>query len=89
MKDKIKLNKNKINHRKENFGGLIINLETGKIFKLNKIGYKIFLDLYKNADLKKVITGLQKKYRADFEGVYTDAKEFIKKLAKEGFVLKN
>ena len=34
----MKLNKDIINHREEDFGGLIINLKTGKIFKVNKIG---------------------------------------------------
>lgn len=89
MKNKIKLNKNEINHRKESFGGLIINLETGKIFKLNKTGYKIFLDLYKNIDLKKMTTNLQKKYGVNLKSIYTDTEKFVKGLTKEGFVLKN
>lgn len=85
----LKFNKNKINHRKEKFGGLIINIETGKIFKLNKTGYKIFLALYNSVKIEKLIQNLQKEYKISKNKIEIDIKYFINELINGGFLLKS
>jgi len=85
----LKFNKNKINYREEKFGGLIINIKTGKIFKLNKTGYKVFLVLLRGIEIKKLIKNLSKKFEAEKKEIRRDVKYFINDLIKEGFVSKN
>lgn len=84
----LKFNKNKINYREEKFGGLIINIKTGKIFKLNKTGYEVFLALYKDTGTEKLIKNLSKKFEANKKEIRCDVEYFIKNLIKEGFISK-
>jgi len=76
----------KNNYRKEKFGGLIINIKTGKIFKLNKMGYEVFLALRKGIGIEKLITNLSKKFGANKKEIVHDIKYFINNLTKEGFI---
>ena len=85
----MELNKDIINYRKETFGGLIINLKTGKIFKLNKTGYKVFLVLYKGIKSKEeLIRKLQNDFKGNRNQIKTDVKTFIKKLVENGFFIR-
>jgi len=85
----MKLNKDIINHREEDFGGLIINLKTGKIFKVNKIGYKIFLMLYKDISLKELLKDIEKDFKESKNKIKTDIEAFINELIAKGFTSKN
>lgn len=85
----INLNKNKINYRKEEFGGLIINIETGKTYKLNKTAYKIFLGLYNGVKLEKLIKDIVKEFGTSKKKIQHDVKQFINALIKGGFISKN
>lgn len=85
----LRFDQNKINYRKEKFGGLIINIETGKIYKLNKTGYRIFLSLYNGIELEKLIKSLQKEFRVNKNQIRKDVKNFIDELVKEEFFQQN
>ena len=85
----LRFNQNKINYRKEEFGGLIINIETGKTYKLNKTGYRIFLSLYDGVELKKLIKDLKKEFRVDKNRIRNDIKDFVDELIEEGFASRN
>lgn len=85
----LRFHQNKINHREEEFGGLIINIETGKTYKLNKTGYRIFLSLYDGVESEKLIKDLQKEFRVDENQIRNDIKDFIDELIKEGFASRN
>lgn len=80
----LKFNKNKINYREEEFGGLVINIKTGKIFKLNKTGYKVFLALYNGIGKEKLIKNLEKKFKTAKNRVRVDVKQFIAEIIKVG-----
>jgi hypothetical protein len=73
----LRFDKNKINFREEEFGGLVINKETGKLFKMNKTGYSVFVALYGGGGVIGVIEEMQRKFPKQKEEVERDIVEFI------------
>jgi len=84
----IELQKDKINHRKETFGGLVINIETGKLYKLNKTGYEIFLALNNDVSVEKLVKKLEKKFEINQKKINIELNRFFQKLIKNGLALK-
>jgi len=84
----IELQKSKINHRKETFGGLVVNIETGKLYKLNKIGYEIFLALNNGVSVEKLAEEFEKKFEINQKKINVELNRFFQKLIKNGLALK-
>jgi hypothetical protein len=81
----MKLNKN-IKIREENFGGLLANIDNGKIYKINKSA-KLILNLmadYKNTD--DLIKNLEKEYELN-EKTKKEIREFISLLKEKKIIL--
>ncbi len=68
--------------RKEEFGGLLANLKTGKIYKLNKEGVKIIQFLKENDTEDKFIKRINSKFETNKKLI-----QFIKFLKTEKIIL--
>lgn len=76
----LKFSKEKIKHRQEEFGGLVCNTETGTIYKLNKIAYRIFLDLFNRNDVEILIDNLENEFEEERWRIRSDVEDFINEL---------
>ena len=84
----VKINKDRINYREEEFGGLVVDTKTGKIFKLNKTGYKLFCALYNGSTVEDLINTLQNELKIDKDVLKTDIDHFIIELVNRGLISK-
>ena len=66
----------------------MINIETGKLYKLNKTGYEIFLTLYNGIPFKKIVKKFEKKFKISEKKINIELNRFFKKLIKNGLALK-
>lgn len=78
----------KIDVLKEGDSLLIMNFETGKLFKVSGSGLKIFELLASGKDLKQIVNKLIKVYDVETNSLLSEVRNFTKVLIKEKIISK-
>ena len=67
-------------------GMLLVNLDTGKTWKLNRVGAAVCRCIEQGADLPTIATAVADRYGVDAGAVQRDVDALIADLRKEGLV---
>jgi hypothetical protein len=68
-------------------GILIVNLDSGKTWKLNQVGAAVCRGIEAGTDLAQVVAELQRRYGVALETLRKDVDALVANLEKEGIVL--
>jgi hypothetical protein len=68
-------------------GILIVNLESGKTWKLNQVGAAVCRGIEARRDLAQVVAELQRSYGVAVESLRKDVEALVGNLEREGIVL--
>jgi len=67
-------------------GGIVLDINQGKIFRLNGIGALIFEQLRRRQTRTQIINEISRQFEISAEVVETDVMEFLESLQRQGLV---
>jgi hypothetical protein len=70
-------------------GAILLDIQQGRILRLNIAGALIFERLQKGQDEAQIANGISESFRISPEMVQTDLREFLKSLERQGLVHNN
>lgn len=76
----------KVNWRKVEEEGVLLNIDNGEYFRLSKVGTEIWEEIERNKTIKEMALAIAKKYDISDKRAFSDVLIFIKKLLRYGVV---
>jgi len=67
-------------------GSLVVNLETGKTWKLNRVGSAVCRGIERGSDIRSIANDVAGQYGVDVALVMRDIEVLVAELRKEGLV---
>ena len=67
-------------------GAMLVNVQTGSAFKLNRVGAEVWRQLDGQRAIADIVAGLERQYGVDAEQLGRDVEALLEDLQKQGLV---